>query len=457
MSAAAGAGQGAVLPPGVHAGPLGARLLAAVVDNLVPAVVGTALGLALALWIERPEATLVLWFAAAGLVLAWGLLVWWTLAIGAASPGMRLAKLQLVGLADGRPIGWGRVLLRQLVWSVLAATGIGLVVLVVLLVVDVRHQGLHDKAGRAVVIKERVGRAAARETSAAAPQRPTPPASSTVGLPAHLTGQHDFSGTPGSGTSAGSASSAAEWTPTSAPTGPAWNGPQGPDVRGGAAPWPGSQPSAPGAPSTSGAPTVQLPAAGWGTGAPPSAPAGGGSGWTPPPAPSTAPQQVADERQRWGRPDHETRPSSSAASATPPPPADPAAPVDDGTRVVARSGTLGRRAPDEGWLLALEDGREVAVSSLVLIGRNPQPRAGEESAELVKVDDTSRTVSKTHIAIGVDKRGIYVVDRGSTNGSAIANSAGEYEPCAPGDVVRVREGQLVSFGQNRLEIKRVHG
>uniref|UniRef100_UPI0013005C42 FHA domain-containing protein n=1 Tax=Desertihabitans aurantiacus TaxID=2282477 RepID=UPI0013005C42 len=112
------------------------------------------------------------------------------------------------------------------------------------------------------------------------------------------------------------------------------------------------------------------------------------------------------------------------------------------------------RAPDEGWVLALDDGREVRVKGLVLIGRNPRPRPGEEAAELVTVDQADRTVSKTHLAVGVDARGLYVVDRGSTNGSSVAAPYGDYESCPPGEPVRVGEGHSVSFGENSLEVRR---
>ena len=46
-------------------------------------------------------------------------------AVRAAGPGMRLMKLQLVGFSDGRPIGWGRFLLRWLLLQALRLTGIG--------------------------------------------------------------------------------------------------------------------------------------------------------------------------------------------------------------------------------------------------------------------------------------------------------------------------------------------
>ena len=53
------------------------------------------------------------------MTLGWAVLLWYMLAVRAATPGMRLMKLQLVGFLDGRPIGWGRVLLRAVVFWLL--------------------------------------------------------------------------------------------------------------------------------------------------------------------------------------------------------------------------------------------------------------------------------------------------------------------------------------------------
>ena len=51
----------------------------------------------------------------------------------AAGPGMRAMRLQLVGFYDGRPIGWGRVLLRAVISVAAGVTGIGLLIMLVFL------------------------------------------------------------------------------------------------------------------------------------------------------------------------------------------------------------------------------------------------------------------------------------------------------------------------------------
>jgi hypothetical protein len=106
------------------------------------------------------------------------------------------------------------------------------------------------------------------------------------------------------------------------------------------------------------------------------------------------------------------------------------------------------------WSILLDDGRRIAVEALVLLGRNPQPKAGEEDAQMIKIADETRTVSKSHLAVGVDAGGIYVVDRGSTNGSTVSTTNGLSSRCRAGEMVRVGDGAIVSIGDHWLEITR---
>jgi pSer/pThr/pTyr-binding forkhead associated (FHA) protein len=110
--------------------------------------------------------------------------------------------------------------------------------------------------------------------------------------------------------------------------------------------------------------------------------------------------------------------------------------------------------PPAAWVVVLDDGRELSVGHLTLLGRNPEPRPGEEDAELVKVADTSRTVSKSHLALRPDGDRLSVTDLGSTNGSTVTDYAGASQPCRPGEPVSVTEGTIVSFGDHWLEVRR---
>lgn len=354
------------LPPGVQVGPLGARLVAYLVDSVVPAAVVLALRVLLPGLAGTPR--LMASLAAVVVILGWAVFVWQTTATRAASPGMRAVHLQLVGFLDGRPIGWGRVVLRSLIFSALALTGIGLVVMLVLLLLHPRKQGWHDQATQSVIIKARA--LAPKQKTAAPNGQSKVTGSSTAPLPVTVS---TTSGVAAAVTGPPTPAAEAPVTPLVAPTS------YGPEIR--------YQQSGP-APSPS-----------------PYAP----------PAPRDAP------------------PPRSTAS---PPPAPEPAP------------------PREEWVIKLDDGREIVVDGLVLLGRNPQPQPGEEDAQLIKLADQTRTVSKSHLAAGVNGSGAYVVDRGSTNGSTVTAPNGSATRCRPGDVVSVEPGSIVSMGDHWLEMSR---
>ena len=87
------------------------------------------------------------------ITIGWLVLIWYTLAVRAASPGLRAMKLQLVGFLDGRPIGLGRVFIRALVFWALFITGIGLLIMLIMMLRHPRKQGWHDLAVTSVMIK----------------------------------------------------------------------------------------------------------------------------------------------------------------------------------------------------------------------------------------------------------------------------------------------------------------
>ena len=99
-----------------------------------------------------------------------------------------------------------------------------------------------------------------------------------------------------------------------------------------------------------------------------------------------------------------------------------------------------------------EGGSPSRVSCCWVATRNRRP--GEEDAQLIKIADETRTVSKSHLAVGVDAGGVYVVDRGSTNGSTVSTTNGMSSRCRAGEMVRVGDGAIVSIGDHWLEITR---
>lgn len=441
------------LPPGVQAGELGPRFVAALIDWFAPVlVVGVLNGIASTL--DPGAGRIVLSLLGSFLGLAWFIVVWWMFAIKAAGPGMRVMKLQLVGLSDGRPVGWLRFLGRALVLSLLAGTGIGLVILVVLLLQNPRRQGLHDLVIDSVVIKAR-------------PLAPNPRSSAASAVAAG--GQSQAS------------ASAAESAPAMSPQGrPGSSAP--PSVQPPSAPAPGpnqprygpqSRPFLPAANPPQPAPDpLQPPVSSLRspTGAPGSSssadfPVGGEYPMHVPAEPdSSTPQtstpvpRVEDGLQH----DAVAAPnpvSTVFPAAAPPSVAESAAASSDEVGDAAGAAAPSpRSAPtrplDQGWVAGLDDGRDLDVADLVLLGRNPQGRPGEDDAELIKIADDTRTVSKTHLALGVDAHGMYVMDRGSTNGSTVTSAGGFSTPCPPGAVIQVDEGNIVSFGDHWLEIKR---
>ena len=433
------------LPPGVEVGPLGRRFVAFLINMSVPVVVS----LALIFLLPATSGALRMTLAIVGAIIAigWLIVVWYLLAVSAASPGLKAIKLQVVGFLDGRPIGLSRAFIRGLVFWALYITGIGLLLMLIFELRQPRKQGWHDLAATAVMIKERVLAPPAQPARAAAPATQSPSGQA-------LNGSLQPNGArPGVPAGSMSPSYAAD---------DAYGSAGSPVPPGQLTPPPGmGYPTGPASPYAGAA---AMPQSG------PSGPYGGNAYATPHPgAPYGPPQQYAPQQQYAPPQQYETvdpsaelyapdqysgqmpqQQSSAASGASPyePLPDDTAGDLADQTSVAERSPYL------QEWSILLDDGRRIALDGLILLGRNPQPQAGEEDAQLIKIADETRTVSKSHLAVGLDAGGVYVVDRGSTNGSTVSTTNGMSTRCKAGEMVRVGEGAIVSIGDHWLEITR---
>jgi uncharacterized RDD family membrane protein YckC len=118
-------------------------------------------------------------------------------------------------------------------------------------------------------------------------------------------------------------------------------------------------------------------------------------------------------------------------------------PVTDQTRLVPRSETAYR------FVAHLDSGESHVIEGRALIGRDPAPDRGEGPLQLVRVTDTTRSVSKTHLLVGWNGGSFYVVDRHATNGVHL-DIGGQLEECPAGVEVRVPPGARVIFGERSL-------
>jgi hypothetical protein len=122
-------------------------------------------------------------------------------------------------------------------------------------------------------------------------------------------------------------------------------------------------------------------------------------------------------------------------------------------RTVLRSDALGSAPPPVGEAtLEFDTGERVPVPLNGLLGRNPSPGFTDGDVTLLPVEDPGRSVSKTHLAIGVAADGIWVVDRHSTNGVELTYR-GEKRKLKPGERVLVARGTLIRFGDRQLFLR----
>ena len=109
-----------------------------------------------------------------------------------------------------------------------------------------------------------------------------------------------------------------------------------------------------------------------------------------------------------------------------------------------------RKRPD--WLLIPPTGRSVEITSdVVILGRKPAFDADFASAQLIPVDDDTRTISKTHARLELREDRWHVTDLGSTNGVMLTTVLGTEVEASPGAELAVGERFLLGDAELRLE------
>ncbi|MFB8145852.1 RDD family protein [Microbacterium sp. NPDC056003] len=145
--------------------------------------------------------------------------------------------------------------------------------------------------------------------------------------------------------------------------------------------------------------------------------------------------------------------ATPAATPTPLRTPAPAAPTPTPAEVVQAAGA----APATGLrraqaMIRFDDGSVLRVPVLGLIGRDPEPAAGETADAVVRLDDPQRLMSKTHAAFGQDAEGVWVGDRGSRNGTQLLSPGGDVVDVPAGERMRVPVGWTVQIGGRTFEL-----
>lgn len=109
------------------------------------------------------------------------------------------------------------------------------------------------------------------------------------------------------------------------------------------------------------------------------------------------------------------------------------------------------------WRVTVDSGESVPVTGVVLVGRNPEPRAGEQVAHLVPLSSSDMSISKTHVQFHVAPDGALVVtDRGSTNGTVLVRQ-GMSRELSPGRPATLLDGDRVGVGDREILVVREAG
>lgn len=427
--------------------PISRRAVAYVIDALIAGGLGIVLGggllvaASLAGGIEATLTTLLIGGPIVSLVLLAWFVVYTLMQAGNGSIGMRAQGLRLASATDGKPVGFGRALLRNIIFGLAGAIVVGY--FSPLFDGSGRFQGWHDKVGNALMLDARVE--APADSAMPAPGAPTSlasaaPVTSAAPVVPGLPHPASRAGAPFAPPAAAPAAGFGQPTPPA------------PVVPSPPAPAPASAAPAP-APAAPVAPAAPIPDAGdliafvpgitqdsapaRATPAPEQAPPAPAP--AAPAAPAAAPAPVAPAPAA-------PAPAAPAPAAPAPAPAAPAAPAFEAEESDIEDTRIS--IPGHRLVFTWDDGTRVSVSRRTIFGRNPGP---EDGAVIVSVRDETLSLSKTHFEAAAEVSGGWVLDRHSTNGMTIVRE-GQRIACPAGQRVPVRLGDAIEIGDRIVTI-----
>lgn len=111
----------------------------------------------------------------------------------------------------------------------------------------------------------------------------------------------------------------------------------------------------------------------------------------------------------------------------------------------------------EQLLLTFDTGQRAQLSIPVAVNLGRKPDRTEQDDQLVVVQDSEGTVSKTHLRLDYRGDSVWLTDLGSTNGSEILDDTGEGSLLAKGSRVRLEDGSRVRIGNRSFTVATVRG
>lgn len=110
-------------------------------------------------------------------------------------------------------------------------------------------------------------------------------------------------------------------------------------------------------------------------------------------------------------------------------------------------------------VLVFDDGVTISVLHDIVIGREPEVeetvRAG--SAQPVRLEDESQSVSRAHLRVELDEWDAYVVDLGSSNGTRVRRQDGEdWIELTPRARQLIETGSVIMLGEREMRFAQHH-
>jgi hypothetical protein len=102
--------------------------------------------------------------------------------------------------------------------------------------------------------------------------------------------------------------------------------------------------------------------------------------------------------------------------------------------------------------LVFSTGESVVISGPGLVGRNPVAGEHDGAVEIVRIVDPQLSVSKTHLAFGIENGVFWVSDRHSGNGTSISVTGEESVDAVPGERYGVARGTRIRIGEQYFDV-----